>query len=67
MTKKDRVIINDLMAEYSAKAIELLKNGDRENATAFIGGSAALGDLIKKLDKEEENTKTSGDATVDSE
>lgn len=58
MTKKDRVIVNDLMAEYSAKAIELLKNGDRENATAFIGGSAALGDLIIKLEKDEEEDNT---------
>ena len=44
MTKKDRVIVNDLMAEYSANASKLLKKGDRESATAFIGGSEALGD-----------------------
>lgn len=68
MTKKDRVIINDLMAEYSANAIDMLKNGDKENAAAFIGGRAALGELIEKLEKlKKENTKTSGDATVDRE
>lgn len=65
MTKKDRAIINDLMAEYGAKASMLLKNGDRENATVFIGVSAALGELIVKLQKE--NTKNFGDATVDRE
>lgn len=59
MTKKDKVIINDLMAECSSKASLMLKNGDREDAMIFIGGSAILGDLIKKL--KEENT------TVDSE